>query len=310
MRAILVFSGCFELNFFEVLLMVRTGEHGVIFGENLKREVAQEQNRSNSANAYNYAMNTEQHASITQTAYFRFYEELNDFLPEELYKTPFPYEFIGKPSIKDTIEAIGVPHTEIDLILVDGESVGFAYQMHGGEHISVYPVFESFDIPCLVHLRTQPLRETKFVVDVNLGKLAQKLRLLGFDTLFRNDFMDNEIVELSLQEKRIILTCDKGILKYRAVTHAYWIRNNDPKKQIKEVVNRFQLERNFRPFSRCSYCNGLLHQVEKSLLQDRLPKDTFLYFDVFTECKDCRKLYWQGSHYDHICEWIKDLKVN
>ena len=160
MRAILVFSGCFELNFFEVLLMVRTGEHGVIFGENLKREVAQEQNRSNSANAYNYAMNTEQHASITQTAYFRFYEELNDFLPEELYKTPFPYEFIGKPSIKDTIEAIGVPHTEIDLILVDGESVGFAYQMHGGEHISVYPVFESFDIPCLVHLRTQPLRET------------------------------------------------------------------------------------------------------------------------------------------------------
>ena len=255
-------------------------------------------------------MNTEQHASITQTAYFRFYEELNDFLPEKLYKTTFPYEFIGKPSIKDTIEAIGVPHTEIDLILVDGESVGFSYQMHGGEHISVYPVFESFDIPCLVHLRTQPLRETKFVVDVNLAKLAQKLRLLGFDTLFRNDFMDNEIVELSLQEKRIILTRNKGILKYRAVTHAYWIRNNDPKKQIKEVVNRFQLERNFRPFSRCSYCNGLLHQVEKSLLQDRLPKDTFLYFDVFTECKDCRKLYWQGSHYDHICEWIKDLKVN
>ena len=131
-----------------------------------------------------------------------------------------------------------------------------------------------------------------------------------YDTLFRNDFMDNEIVELSLQEKRIILTCDKGILKYRAVTHAYWIRNNDPKKQVKEVVNRFQLERNFRPFSRCSYCNGLLHQVEKSLLQDRLPNDTLLYFNVFTECKDCRKLYWQGSHYDHICEWIKDLKVN
>ena len=131
-----------------------------------------------------------------------------------------------------------------------------------------------------------------------------------YDTLFRNDFMDNEIVELSLQEKRIILTCDKGILKYRVVTHAYWIRNNDPKKQIKEVVNRFQLERNFRPFSRCSYCNGLLHQVEKSLLQDRLPNDTLLYFNVFTECKDCRKLYWQGSHYDHICEWIKDLKVN
>lgn len=276
----------------------------------MKRYVAQDQNHPNSAIAYNHDMNTEQHASITGTAFFRFYEELNDFLSEEQYKTLFPYEFIGNPSIKDTIEAIGVPHTEIDLILVDEESVGFDYRMHGGEHVSVYPEFESFDITHLVHLRTKPLRETKFVVDVNLGKLAQKLRLLGFDTLFRNDFIDNEIVELSLQEKRIILTRRKGILKYRAVTHGYWIRNDDPKEQIKEVVNRFQLEHNFRPFTRCSRCNGLLHQVENTLLQDRLPIDTLLYFDVFMECKGCRKLYWQGSHYDRICEWIKDLKVN
>ena len=171
-------------------------------------------------------------------------------------------------------------------------------------------MFESFDITHLIHLRTKPLRETKFVVDVNLGKLAQKLRLLGFDTLFRNDFIDNEIVELSLQEKRIILTRRKGILKHRAVTHGYWIRNDDPKEQIKEVVNRFQLEHNFRPFTRCSCCNGPLHQAENTLLKDRLPIDTLLYFDVFMECKGCRKLYWQGSHYDRICEWIKDLKVN
>jgi uncharacterized protein with PIN domain len=255
-------------------------------------------------------MNIEQHASITRTAFFRFYEELNDFLPKEQKKKTFPYEFIGNPSIKDTIESIGVPNAEIDLILVDGESVDFVYQMHGGEHVSIYPVFESFDITSLVRFRTQPLRETKFVVDVNLGKLAQKLRLLGFDTLFRNDFINNEIVELSLQEKRIILTRNKGILKYRAVTHGYWIRNDDPKEQIKEVINRFQLGRNFRPFSRCSCCNGLLHKVEKTLVQDRLPNDTLLYFNVFMECKGCRKLYWQGSHYDRICEWIKDLKVN
>lgn len=255
-------------------------------------------------------MNTEQHASVTRTVFFRFYEELNDFLPAEQYKTNFPYEFIGNPSIKDTIEAIGVPHTEIDLILVNGESVDFGYQMHGNEYVSVYPVFESFDITHLVHLHTKPLRETKFVVDVHLGKLVQKLRLLGFDTVFRNDFMDNEIVEVSLQEKRIILTRDKGILKYRAVTHGYWIRNNDPKEQIKEVVNRFQLENKFRPFSRCSCCNGLLNQVDNMLIQDRLPIEILLYFTVFKECKSCRKLYWQGSHYDRICEWINDLKVN
>lgn len=254
-------------------------------------------------------MNIQQHAHVTRTAFFRFYEELNDYLPDEQHKTTFPYEFIGYPSIKDTIEAIGVPHSEIDLILVDGESVGFAYQMHGDEHVSVYPVFESFDISRLIHLHAKPLRETKFVVDVNLGKLAQKLRLLGFDTLFRNDFMDNEIVELSLQEKRIILTRDKGILKYSVVTHGYWVRHDDPKEQIKEVVNRLQLKHNFRPFTRCSYCNGLLNKVDNTVLQDRLPNDTLLYFSVFMECKGCGKLYWKGSHYDHICEWIKDLKA-
>ena len=94
-----------------------------------------------------------------------------------------------------------MPHTEIDLILVDGESVGFNYQLRGGERVSVYPVFESLDITPLVHLRSKPLRKTRFVVDVHLGKLAHKLRLLGFDTLFRNDFNNSEIVELSLQEK-------------------------------------------------------------------------------------------------------------
>jgi len=146
-------------------------------------------------------MNTKQHTPTTRSAFFRFYEELNDFLAEEQRKKTFPYEFTGKPFIRDTIEAIGVPHTEIDLILVDGESVGFNYQMRGGERVSVYPVFESLDITPLVHLRSKPLRKTRFVVDVHLGKLAHKLRLLGFDTLFRNDFNNSEIVELSLQEK-------------------------------------------------------------------------------------------------------------
>ncbi len=197
-------------------------------------------------------MNTKQHTPTTRSAFFRFYEELNDFLAEEQRKKTFPYEFTGKPSIKDTIEAIGVPHTEIDLILVDGESVGFNYQMRGGERVSVYPVFESLDITPLVHLRSKPLRKTRFVVDVHLGKLAHKLRLLGFDTLFRNDFKNSEIVELSLQEKRIILTRDKRILKHSAVSHGYWIRNNEPKDQLREVVTRLQLEDSFKPFTRCS----------------------------------------------------------
>lgn len=199
------------------------------------------------------------------TAFFRFFEELNDFLPEVRHKKTFLYEFIGNPPIKDTVEAIGVPHTEIDLILVDGESVGFNYKMCGGEHVSVYPVFESFDITPLVRLRSKPIREIKFIVDVNLGKLAQKLRLLGFDTLFRNYFTDEGIVEISLQEKRVILTRDKGILKFSTVTHGYWIRNDDPDKQLREVISRFQLENNVRLNTRCSMCNDLLNPVDKSL---------------------------------------------
>lgn len=256
---------------------------------------------------YTHNMIVKTHVSIKRTALFRFYEELNDFLPKELTKTAFAFSFIRNPSIKDTIEAIGVPQAEIDLILVDGVSVGFNYQMHGGEYVSVYPVFESLDISHLVHLRTKPLRETKFIVDVNLGKLAQKLRLLGFDTLYRNDFADAEIVELSLRQKRIILTRDKGVLKYSAVTHGYWVRSDNPVEQIAEVVNRFQLEYILRPFTRCSVCNDLLHQVEKTQIQHRVPSDTLKYFDVFMECSSCKKLYWQGSHYERICQWIKGL---
>ncbi|WP_299013205.1 Mut7-C RNAse domain-containing protein [uncultured Photobacterium sp.] len=257
-------------------------------------------------------MKDDQHAPILRTAYFRFYEELNDFLPPEQRKVVFSYAFNGKPAIKDTIEAIGVPHTEIDLILVDGESVGFDFNLCGGEHISVYPVIEALDISSVIHLRAAPLRDIKFVVDVNLGKLAQKLRLLGFDTLYRNDFTDNEIVDLSLREKRIILTRDRGIFKYSNVTHGYWVRNHNTKKQLAEVVERLQLEQNFRPFTRCSHCNQILQPIDKEKLNthdvEQVPKEVLQFFERFWECQGCKKVYWQGSHYDRIGKWICQLK--
>lgn len=253
-------------------------------------------------------MKSDPHAPTTRTAVFRFYAELNDFLPVARHKRSFPYEFIGKPTVKGVIEAIGVPHAEIDLVLVDGESVGFDHQLLGGERVSVYPVFESFDITPLIHLREKPLRDTKFIVDVNLGKLAKKLRLLGFDSLYRNNFEDSEIVKIALLERRIILTRDKGVLKHRAVTHGYWVRSNDPGAQMKEVVSRFQLESSFRPFIRCTNCNGILQQVEKVKVQDRLPADTLQYCDVFWQCESCQKLYWRGSHYQRICDWVSELK--
>ena len=257
-----------------------------------------------------YTKDIEQHTPLKRISHFRFYEELNDFLPRKYQKKLFPYEFIGKPSIKDTIEAIGVPHIEVDLILANDKSVGFDFQMHGGERFAVYPVFESLDISPLIHLRPKPLRKTKFVVDVNLGKLAPKLRLLGFDTLYKNNYSDNQIVEISLRDKRIILTRDKGILKYSSVTHGYWVRSKNPKIQLREVIKRLQLENNMHPFTRCSICNGLLQPVEKSKIQNDIPPKIIQQFDNFMQCNTCNKIYWKGSHCDRISEMVRQLKIN
>lgn len=248
------------------------------------------------------------HSPVIRKVFFRFYEELNDHLPEIWRKKVFPYEFKGKPSVKNTIQAIGIPHGEVDLIVVNGEPVGFEYQLKGGEEVSVYPVFESLDISPVARLRNIPLRESRFVVDVNLGKLALKLRLLGFDTLFRNDFEDDEIIEISIREKRIILTRDKGILKQNAVTHGYWLRNDDPKKQLEEIVERLQLQNSFQPFSRCTNCNGRLVPVDKGQLTQHLPADTLRYYNEFWKCSGCGKIYWQGSHFEHILRWVDALK--
>lgn len=248
------------------------------------------------------------HDPVRRTSFFRFYEELNDFLPKKMRKKRFAYSFTGTPSVKNTIEAIGVPHVEVDLILVNGNSVDFDFLITGGEQVSVYPVFESLDISSVVRLRPKPLRETRFVVDVNLGKLAQKLRLLGFDTLFRNDLDDDEIVRISKREKRIVLTRDKGVLKHNDVSHGYWLRNSDPKKQLTEVIARLQLQNSIRAFTRCSNCNGGLRSITKEEIGDRLKSETLDCFEHFWECRGCGNIYWQGSHYDKIREWVKTIE--
>ena len=145
--------------------------------------------------------------------HLRFYEELNDFLPEERKKKRFAHQFIDRTSVKDLIESLGIPHTEVDLILVNGKSANFKYKINDGDDISVYPLFESFDISDVQHLRAKPLRKPKFVADVHLGRLTRYLRMMGVDVLYKNNFNDDEIVETSLKERRAILTKDRGILK-------------------------------------------------------------------------------------------------
>ena len=234
------------------------------------------------------------------TVQFRFYEELNDFLPLQRRKVGFPHMFSGRNSIKDMIEALGVPHTEIDLILVNGRSVDFSYIVQDGDRISVYPVFECFDITPLLRLRPKPLRISRFILDVHLGRLARYLRLLGFDTLYRNDYDDAELARVAGRERRILLTRDRGLLKRNAITHGYYVRETNPRQQLQEVLARFDLYRAVRSFERCTRCNGLLASVAKEHILDRLEPDTLRCFDHFWICGGCRRIYWQGSHYEHM----------
>lgn len=155
----------------------------------------------------------------------------------------------GKRTIKDIIESLGVPHTEVDLILANQKPVQFDYHPEKDDFISVYPVFEAIDISSINLLRPRPLRETKFVLDVHLGTLARYLRLLGFDTYYRNNLKDEEIIDLSITEQRIILTRDLFILKNGKVTHGYFVRETNPRKQIAEIVRRFDLEDQFKSFT-------------------------------------------------------------
>jgi uncharacterized protein with PIN domain len=239
-------------------------------------------------------------------AYFRFYEELNDFLPAKKRKQLFSYEFLGNPSVKDAIEAIGVPHVEVDLILVNSLSVNFSCKLKNADSVSVYPVFESFNIASVTHLREKPLRDLKFVADVHLGKLTKYLRLCGFDIYYRIDLSDQEIINLSISDKRVILTRDKELLKNKLVTHGYWIRPVKPQEQLKDVILYFDLKKRITLFTRCMECNGLLEDVSKKEIIDRLLPKTRQYYRKFKKCPDCNRIYWNGSHYQNM---KRDIKV-
>lgn len=241
-------------------------------------------------------------------AHFRFYEELNDFLPPARRKTEFVHEFDRRASIKDMIEALGVPHPEVELILVNGSSVDFDHIVRDGERIAVYPVFEAFDISSQLAVRRAPLRDPRFVLDGHLGTLARYLRLCGFDTLYRNDYGDDELAETSAAEGRILLTRDRDALKRRIVTHGYWVRRDGPRDQLAEVFRRLDLHDATAPFTRCTRCNGVLQDVAKAEIEHRLEPLTRRYYDRFRLCPDCGRIYWRGTHVQGMERLIDSIR--
>ncbi|HEU4692781.1 MAG TPA: Mut7-C RNAse domain-containing protein [Vicinamibacterales bacterium] len=242
------------------------------------------------------------------TCEFRFYEELNDYLPSGQRKRSITREITGTPSVKDAIEAMGVPHTEIDLILVDGRSVRFDCRLEGGERVAVYPEFERFDITPLHRLRPEPLREPRFVADVHLGTLARFLRLLGFDTHYGNDLSDEELAHLTARQRRILLTRDVGLLKRKVVVRGQWLRSRDPEQQLGELVEALDLRRAFRPFTRCMTCNGVLGVIARAEVSGLVPPRVYRRFRAFKQCRECARVYWRGTHYLRLQRLVKQVR--
>jgi uncharacterized protein len=239
-------------------------------------------------------------------ACFRFYAELNDFLPRARKGVSFVHAFRGQPAVKDVIESLGVPHAEIDLILADGESVDFSWSVRDGARVSVYPVFESMDIGPLTRVRPAPLREVRFVVDGHLGRLARHLRMLGFDARWRSDAADDEIARVAAAEHRIVLTRDRGLLKRSVVTHGYCVRESEPRRQLAEVVRRLDLSRSIAPFRRCLCCNDLLETVRPGDVAGVPPRVRASHHE-FRRCGACGRVYWAGSHHLRMQRFIAEI---
>jgi uncharacterized protein with PIN domain len=249
---------------------------------------------------------------MSQTITIKFHQALNDFLPVDHRSTEFTHELKKTRSVKDLIESIGVPHTEVDVIIVNDKSVDFSYLVQHGGHIDVFPAMNSSDIEQLsvsplTHNQPPTLQPPRFVLDVHLGRLAGYLRMLGFDCLYRNDYDDPELAAISADENRILLTCDRRLLMRKQVEYGYFVHARQPKQQLQEVLSHFALYDQVQPFGRCMHCNGRILTVAKNDIEEQLLEKTKKYHDEFFRCDSCQKIYWEGSHYDRMKTMIDDI---
>jgi len=228
-------------------------------------------------------------------ATFRFHAELNRLFPERRREQDFPYTFERDLTIKHGAESLGVPHTEIGVVLVNGSPAGLSDLLQDGDRVDVYPHEPS----------AGGLDAARFVVDVNLGKLATYLRMLGFDVAYLLDADDDTLARIAQQEDRILLTRDRGLLKRKMVEKGYCVVIDRPAAQVRDVLDHFHLAGQARPFQRCLSCNGLLEPVSRDEVVDRLPTDTRRYFNEFWLCHSCGKIYWKGSHYERMRRFVR-----
>jgi len=239
--------------------------------------------------------------SAMARATFRFYAELNDLLPRPWRQRDMAHAFREPASLKDRIEAHGVPHTEVELIQVNGEPADFARLLQDGDRVSVYPFLAILDNP-------RPLRPPyprgRFVLDQHLGRLAAYLRLLGLDCVHRARFDDDDLARVAIDDGRVLLSRDRQLLMRRAIVHAGFVHATDPMAQVPEVLHRFGAPEAVAPFTRCMACNGVLKPAAREAVEERIQPDTRLYYREFWECPDCRRVFWEGSHVNRMRAWV------
>ena len=243
---------------------------------------------------------------MSKPASIRFHAELNDFLKPGAHEKKSAYDVKKTRSIKDLIESVGVPHTEIDIIVVNGVSVNFSHQIHGGEAIEVYPASVPTHMEDAIHNAPPPLAEPRFVLDVHLGRLAGYLRMLGFDASYRNSYSDPELLDISVKELRILLTCDRRLLMRKQINYGYFVRSRAPKQQVLEILRHYHLKP-VQSGRRCINCNGIILPVAKEAIESRLLPLTRKYYDEFYQCQNCHRIYWEGSHYSKMERLVEEI---
>jgi uncharacterized protein with PIN domain len=243
------------------------------------------------------------------TANFRFYAHLNYFLAPGRRGHAFACACAAGASTKHMIEALGVPHTEVGLVLVNGEAAGFDRLLQEGDRVAAYPKFEAFDVSTLACLRERPAPDAGFVADAHLGGLARLLRMAGFDTLYGNDLGDGEIEAIAAAQGRVVLTRDRELLKRRGVEHGCYIRALKPACQLREIADRLDLAPRARPFTLCLDCNAPLRSVDKALVWRRLPASVGARHEQFRMCGVCQRIFWKGSHWQRMCALLGALRI-
>lgn len=240
------------------------------------------------------------------TVRLRFHDDLNVFVASKPGDAVIERALAEKTSIKDIIESCGVPHPEVDLILVDEQIVDFSHTLAKNAEVEVFGVKNRGIDATEKRLQTTDL--SRFVADGHLGSLTRNLRLLGFDVAYDQNADDRQLIDLMARENRALLTRDRRLLMHAIVQHGYCPRSQNAEEQTIEVVRRFNLSDLIAPFSRCLRCNALLEEAAKTDIIDKLEPLTEIYYDEFRRCPGCDQIYWSGSHFSKLQKKIGEIR--